>query len=171
MPIVRVEMFEGRDGETKAAMAREIAATVAEYTVNSIESVHVIFTEQPKDSWSRGLTLASRRTAEPKEVVRADYASVSEIRFDPDTEPQYLALRRDVINPGMATQEGYVSSMLLKPTDSTDRYLLVNRWTSAEAAQAYAAGDTHERLRVEAMKVLPQALQTYGAEVVHLDPE
>lgn len=169
MPIVRVEMFEGRDDETKASMAREIAATVAEHTVNSIDAVHVIFDEHPKDSWSRGLTLASRRSAEPKDVVRADYASVSEIRFDPDTEQEYLELRRDVINPGMATQEGYVSSLLLKPTDSTDRYLLVNRWTSAETAAAYAAGDTHERLRVEAMKVLPEALKTYGAEVVHLD--
>lgn len=170
MPIVRVEMFEGRDEETKAAMAREIAATVAEYTVNSIDSVHVIFTEQPKSSWSRGLTLASRRSAEPRQVTRADHASISEIRCDPEREVEYLALRRDVINPGMATEDGYVSSLLLRPNDAADRYLLVNRWTSAEAAAAYQAGDTHERLRVEAMKVLPEALKTQGAEVVHLDP-
>lgn len=170
MPIVRVEMFEGRDEETKATMAREIAATVAEHTVNSIDSVHVIFTEQPKESWSRGLTLASRRQDGPTEANRADYASISEIEFDPAQETEYLALRRDVINPGMATESGYVSSLLLKPVETSNRYLLVNRWTSAEAAAAYQEGETHERLRVEAMKLLPKALATQGAEVVHLDP-
>ncbi len=171
MPIVTITLFEGRDEETKARIAREVADVVAEHTGNSIADVHVIFDEKPRHAWGRGLTLASRRTQPRSAPVRADHASISRITYDPATEKQYLALRRDVINPGMATQEGFVSTLLLRPHNRENEYLLVIKWLSEQHAEAYRAGPVHEELRRRAMEVLPRPLETFGADVVHLDPE
>jgi phenylpyruvate tautomerase PptA (4-oxalocrotonate tautomerase family)/heme-degrading monooxygenase HmoA len=163
-------MFEGRDEETKDRLAREIADAVAEHTGNSVESIHIIFRETPRSSWSRGMILASRRTpAQGAKLVRTDYASVSRIQYDPKTEREYLALRHDVINPGMATQDGFVSSLLLRPHDRPNEYILVNKWLSEAHAKAYTSGPVHETLRQKAMQVLPKPLETVGADVVHLD--
>lgn len=171
MPIVEITLFEGRDDETKARIARAVADAVAEETRNSIADVHVLFHEMPRDDWARGLVLASRRTSPPASPQRADYASISRIEFDPRTEPEYLALRRDVINPGMATQEGFVSSLLLRPDNREHEYLLINKWLSRGHADAYTSGGVHDRLREQALAILPRPLETTGAEVVHLDPE
>jgi 4-oxalocrotonate tautomerase family enzyme len=171
MPIVQISLFEGRDEETKARLAREIADAVAEATGNSIADVHVIYDEKPRDAWSRGLSLASRRTGPRPDPVRADFASISRIQYNPETEKEYLALRRDVINPGMATQDGFVSSLLLRRRDVENEYLLVNKWLNAENAAAYASGAVHDRLKEQALSILPKPLETTGADVVHLDPE
>jgi 4-oxalocrotonate tautomerase len=171
MPIVQITLFEGRDEETKARLAREVADAVAEATGNSIADVHVIFDEKPKAAWSRGLTLASRRSGTRNSPVRADYASISRIQYDPSREAEYLALRRDVINPGMATQDGFVSSLLLRRHDVPNEYLLVNKWLNQEQAEAYQAGAVHDRLREQALAILPKRLETSGADAVHLDPD
>lgn len=170
MPIVRITMYEGRDEDTKDLMAREIADTIAEHTGNSFDDIHVIFDEIPRASWSRALTLASRRGPRPpRKAMRADYASVSRIKYDPSTESEYLRLRRKIINPGMASQAGFVSSVLLRPHDKDHEYLLVNKWASKEHAEAYTSGSVHDALREQALKLLPERLQTVGADVVHLD--
>jgi 4-oxalocrotonate tautomerase family enzyme len=171
VPIVQITLFEGRDDETKARMAREVADAVAEATGNSIADVHVLFEEMPKNAWSRGLTLASRRTTAKAAPERSEYASISRIQYDPNRETEYLALRRDVINPGMATQDGFVSSLLLRRTDVDNEYLLINKWLTREQAEAYAAGRVHDRLKEQALSILPKPLETTGAEVVHLDPD
>lgn len=171
MPIVEVTLFGGRSEETKARMAREIADVVSDNTGNAIADVHVIFREVERESWSRGVQLASRREpVDPaKGVVRADHASVSRIQFDPKTEPEYLALRRDVINPGMATQSGFVSSLLLRYHNRPNEYLLVNKWTDAESSAAYANSQLHEDLKRQALSILPKPLETEPVDVVHLD--
>lgn len=171
MPIVQITLFEGRDDETKARMARDVADAVAEATGNSIADVHVIFDEKPKSAWSRGLTLASRRTGTRGAPARSDYASISRIQYDPNREVEYLALRRDVINPGMATQDGFVSSLLLRRHDAENEYLLVNKWLTREHAEAYQQGAVHDQLREQALSILPKRLETAGADVVHLDPD
>ena len=170
MPIVEITLFEGRDEETKARIARAVADAVAEETENSISGVHVLFHEMPRGDWSRGLSLASRRPAPTERPQRSDYASISRIKFNPDTEKEYLALRRDVINPGMATQEGFISSLLLRPDDREDEYLLINKWLTRAHADAYTSGGVHDALREQALKILPERLDTTGSEVVHLDP-
>ena len=170
MPIIEITMFEGRSDETKARIAREVADAVAEGTGNSIPEIHVIFHEQPRASWSRGLVLASRRP--PREqagLVRSDYAAISRIQYDPGTEREYLALRREVLNPGMATQTGFVSSLLLRPRDRTNEYLLINKWLNEEMAEAYHHSPIHDQLREQALAILPKPLETVGADVVHLD--
>lgn len=170
MPIVRVTMFEGRDEETKDKLARELADAVAEHTGNSFDEIHVIFDEVPRASWSRSLTLASRRGPRAaRKPMRSDYASVSRITYDPKTESEYLRIRRDVINPGMATQAGFVSSLLLRPRDKEHEYLLINKWATEEHSRAYTSGPVHDRLRDEALRLLPERLQTFAADVVHLD--
>lgn len=171
MPIVEVTLFEGRSEETKARMAREIADVVSDGTGNAIESVHVIFREVTRENWSRGIVLGSRRKpVEPASgLVRADHASVSRIQYNPETESEYLALRRDVINPGMATQRGFVSSLLLRSHARPNEYLLVNKWTDAEAASDYTSSDLHEDLKRQALSILPKPLDTESADVVHLD--
>lgn len=171
MPIVSVTMFEGRDEETKARLTRELAAVVAEITVNSIADVHVLIEEKPRDSWGRGLVLASRRNGgAPRDCTRAEYAGVSRIKYDPATEDAYLALRRDVINPGMAGEPGFIDSLLLRRHDREHEYTLVNRWLSREDATNYANGPVHDELKRQALEILPEPLQSIGADVVHLDP-
>ena len=170
MPIVTITLFEGRDDNAKDALAREVADAVATHTGNSIDDVHVIFDEVKRNNWSRALTLASRRA--PRAVaaaVRAGFASVSRIKYDQATEVAYLRLRREVINPGMATQPGFISSLLMRPHEKEHEYLLVNKWVSKEHAAAYTAGPVHDRLREQALMLLPERLQTTGADVVHLD--
>lgn len=168
MPIVKIDIFEGRDEETKAIIGREVADVIAEHTINSLDDVHVIFEERARDNWSRGLKLASRRGTKAS-PDRVGYASVSRIKCEADREEEYIVLRRDVINPGMATQEGFVSSLFLRLIDSDGEYLLVNKWRSREDAQKYEKSELHEELRQKAMKVLPKPLETMGAEIVHLD--
>ncbi len=170
MPIVEITLFEGRDEETKARIARAVADVVAEETNNSISGVHVLFHEMPRADWSRGLSLASRRPAPTEPPQRSDYASISRIKFNPETEQEYLALRRDVINPGMATQEGFISSLLLRPDNRENEYLLINKWLTRANADAYTSGGVHDALREQALRILPERLDTTGAEVVHLDP-
>jgi 4-oxalocrotonate tautomerase len=171
MPIVEITLFEGRDDETKDRLARQIADVVAEETGNAIADVHVLFREMSKGSWSRGLSLASRRAPSTEPPVRADFTSLSRIKYDPTTEQEYLALRRDAINPGMATQEGFVSSQLLRPRDRENEYLLIIKWLSEQHYEAYHHSGLHEHLRQNAMKILPRPLETVGADVVHLYPE
>ena len=69
----------------------------------------------------------------------------------------------------MATQPGFVSSLLLRPHDKEHEYLLVNKWVSRETADAYTSGPVHDRLREQALRLLPERLQTIGADVIHLD--
>jgi phenylpyruvate tautomerase PptA (4-oxalocrotonate tautomerase family) len=165
-------MFSGRDEETKARLTREIAAVVAEVTVNSMSDVHVIVHEVDRDNWAKGAVLASRREKKPRPAPqRPEYASVSYITYESDTEDEYLKLRRDVINPGMATQEGFIDSLLLRRSDVPGQYLLVNRWLTADDARRYQSGPVHDGLREQALQILPKPLETFGTEVVHLDPE
>jgi 4-oxalocrotonate tautomerase family enzyme len=165
-------MFSGRDEETKARLTREIAAVVAEVTVNSMADVHVIIHEVDRDNWGKGAVLASRREKKPRPAPqRPEYASISHITYEAATEEEYLKLRRDVINPGMATQEGFIDSLLLRRGDVPGQYVLVNRWLTADDARRYQSGPVHDALREQALQILPRPLETYGTEVVHLDPE
>lgn len=171
MPVVTVTLFEGRDDETKARIARQIADVVAENTGNSIESVHVLFDEKERGQWGRGLTLASRRTEGRSEPVRCEYVSLSRIKYDPATEAEYLKLRRDVIDPGMATQEGFISTLLVRPHDRENEYLLAIKWMSEAHATAYRESKVHDDLKRQALAILPKPLETTGADLVHLDPD
>ena len=167
MPIVKIKLVAGCDEETKARLGREVAAAVAEITVNAIADVHVLIDEVDPANWGRGLEPATQTPAE--KVVRAEHASISYIRYSPETEREYLDLRRDVINPGMATQHGFVSSLLLRRHDIADEYLLINQWLAAGDDARYSAGPVHDRLKEQALALLPQPLRNVDTDIVHLD--
>ncbi|WP_334130367.1 2-hydroxymuconate tautomerase [Sneathiella sp.] len=61
MPIVRVEMFEGRDAETKQRLVRRITDAMVEITGCSEASVNVIIQNVAKEDWGLGGDLASRK--------------------------------------------------------------------------------------------------------------
>jgi 4-oxalocrotonate tautomerase len=171
MPIVHINMFQGRDEESKAALGRAVADAVAEHAGVPIDSVHVLFHEMPRDGWSRGLSLASRRKpADKGSLQRGNYALVSRIPINAETEKEYLALRRTTINPLMASHSGFISSLILRPQDGSNELLMINKWLSQEHADAYRATPVHDDLKARTMALLPRGRsEPIGANVVHLD--
>ncbi len=59
MPIIRVEMFEGRSPEIKAEHDKNFTAEMARLTGCSLASVNVVITEVKKENWGLGGDLAS----------------------------------------------------------------------------------------------------------------
>lgn len=54
MPMVRVEMYEGRSLDQKRELVRGITDVVARVTGNPAEAVHVIIDEIKRENWSIG---------------------------------------------------------------------------------------------------------------------
>ena len=54
MPIIRVEMFEGRDRDQKRKIISEVTDGFCCATGASPESVNVILTDVSQDEWGRG---------------------------------------------------------------------------------------------------------------------
>jgi 4-oxalocrotonate tautomerase len=57
MPIVRVDLFEGRSREQKRELARGITEVVARTCGVSPDGVHVLITERTRENWARGSVL------------------------------------------------------------------------------------------------------------------
>jgi 4-oxalocrotonate tautomerase len=62
MPIVRVEMWEGRTHAQKAELARVITEAVATIAHTTPEATIVIFEDIAKSNWATAGTLASDTT-------------------------------------------------------------------------------------------------------------
>ncbi|MDF2366294.1 2-hydroxymuconate tautomerase [Sneathiella sp.] len=58
MPIIRVEMFEGRDRETKQELVKSLTTEMARITGCSEGSVHVVISDISKEDWGVGGELA-----------------------------------------------------------------------------------------------------------------
>lgn len=57
MPIIQIDMLEGRDTDTRAAIVREVTDAFCRVTGNRPETVHVVLRDIPLDSWgSAGVT-------------------------------------------------------------------------------------------------------------------
>ena len=54
MPIIEVNMLEGRDDKTKAAIIRELTDGFCRATGNKPDSVRVILRDVPHASWGAG---------------------------------------------------------------------------------------------------------------------
>lgn len=61
MPIVHVELFEGRSVEQKRELVRGITEVVARTCGVSPDGVHVLVNEMSRENWSRGSVLAVDR--------------------------------------------------------------------------------------------------------------
>lgn len=156
MPIVRVEMFPGRDSVQKEFLARSIADAVAEIAGTSREGVHVIFDDVPREEWAIGPRLAANREHEPESDAEPAFVSVGRVQVKDGKHEAYLDWRRDAVYSFMATHEGFVSSTLLSVPDEPNQYVIVNKWTSPEAQEAYTAKPREAELRVEARDLLDQ---------------
>lgn len=63
MPTIRVELFEGRTEEQKAALAARITAACVETIGSSTDGVDVIFYDIAKHNWATGGVLWSSKAA------------------------------------------------------------------------------------------------------------
>lgn len=62
MPVVTVEMFEGRTVEQKRALCRALTDAMVEHAAARPDALHVILHEIPQQNWARAGVLASDRT-------------------------------------------------------------------------------------------------------------
>jgi 4-oxalocrotonate tautomerase len=66
MPTIRVELFEGRTPQQKAALAREITDACVRVLGGSADGVDVLFFEIARQDWATGGTLWSDKAPPPK---------------------------------------------------------------------------------------------------------
>lgn len=65
MPIVRIELLEGRSTEQKKALIRQVSEAVTSSLGVRAEQVRVLLYELPADHWAIGGTTMDDRTNEP----------------------------------------------------------------------------------------------------------
>lgn len=59
MPVIKVEMFEGRTIEQKRELVEVLSKETARITGCSVESVYVVIDEVKKENWGAGGELCS----------------------------------------------------------------------------------------------------------------
>jgi len=59
MPVVRIDLWKGREKETKKELIEKITSAVVDAIGCHIEAVHVIINEVEKDNWGIGGVPAS----------------------------------------------------------------------------------------------------------------
>jgi len=168
MPIVHIELYPGRSKTMKEHLVRRIVDAVAEVAGTTREAVEVIFHEVSKDDWALGPRLASSRPPGAGANRDADaYLVVNDLHVEEGKREAYLAWRRDRVYPYMAASEGFISSTVVALEDSKTDYLIINKWTSAAAQDAYVADPREEQLRVEAKAYMDELVRpVQGGAVV-----
>src|SRR4051794_4270881 len=94
------------------------------------------------------------------------FCSFSLIRCAPENREEYLKLRRETLDPGMASAPGFVPREVFVRRDPEDEMYLLVYWDSDEAAQNYRKGAVHEPARQKAMQLLKGPLQTRDYDIV-----
>ena len=65
MPVVTVELWEGRTLDQKRALCRAITDAMVQHAGARPDALHVIIHEVPKDNWALGGVLGPDRTDVP----------------------------------------------------------------------------------------------------------
>jgi 4-oxalocrotonate tautomerase len=150
MPIVRINMFEGRSLEKKRRLVQGITDLVAEVCEVSKDGVHVLIEEMSRDDWGRGGIL-HRDRAVPGEGAsafpRTDFRSIAWVKVSQGRVEEYLAYRRDEVNPAMAEMDGFQDSVIVRDLADDHSFLLFNYWTKEADWRAYQATPIHDQLR------------------------
>ena len=60
MPVIRIDMWEGRDEETKNKLIQNVSKVVADTINTSIDHCIVIITDVPKQNWGNAGKQASK---------------------------------------------------------------------------------------------------------------
>jgi len=58
VPIIRVEMFEGRSVEQKRELVKELTQAFVRAAGGTTDAIHVVITDVSKENWGLGDTLA-----------------------------------------------------------------------------------------------------------------
>lgn len=61
MPVINVQMLEGRSDEVKAKVAKEITETISRHCGSSPEHIYVTFEDVPLNNWAAGGELFSEK--------------------------------------------------------------------------------------------------------------
>lgn len=51
MPIIRIDMWEGRDKPTKRKLIQAVSKAIAETLAIPADRIHIIISDVPKDNW------------------------------------------------------------------------------------------------------------------------
>lgn len=62
MPVVTVQLFEGRTLEQKRRLVKAITDAMVEHAAARPDALHVVLQEIPKDNWGRAGVLGSDRS-------------------------------------------------------------------------------------------------------------
>lgn len=150
MPIVRVNMFEGRSLEKKRRMVKEITKIVADVCEVDQAGVHVLIEEMSRDDWGSGGTLHRDRGPKAEQASgfgRLSFRSISWVRTSLPHIDDYLDYRRDHVNPAMATMPGFLGSTILKELSDQQSFLVMNQWEGEAAWRNYEATNAHDELK------------------------
>jgi heme-degrading monooxygenase HmoA len=82
------------------------------------------------------------------------FCSVSTIKCPVDLQPAYLELRRQHVDPGMASASGFVRRVLLRSQEAKDELVLIVYWQSKEQATTYRQSRIHDNLRDKTTKLI-----------------
>lgn len=148
MSVVSIALFPGLSSVQKEFLARGIIDVVAASTGVPREAVQVLINEVPPESWAVGPRLVSSRDTEPSRDTAA-FVNLRRQYIKPGKHEEYLRWRRDSVYPFMASHEGFISSMVMVSPDQPDQYLIVNKWASLEAQDAYRAKPREAELKEE----------------------
>ena len=154
MPIVTVQVFPGRSDVMKEFLARAIVDAVAEIAGTGREGVHVILDEVEKSDWAIGPRLAGSREKQPVNTDGPALLTVGRVNVQPGKREAYLGWRRDSVFPFMASHDGFLGSTLLDVPDNPLQFVIINKWVSPEAQEAYLAKPREAELRIEAREFL-----------------
>ena len=66
MPIIRVEMFDGRSIEQKKELVESLTKETARITGCGVDSVYVVIEDVKKENWGAGGQLCSEKYPEQK---------------------------------------------------------------------------------------------------------
>ena len=66
MPVIRVEMWEGRTLEQKREIVESLSAELARIAGCDVASIYVIIDEVSKDNWGAGGVLCSDKYPDPE---------------------------------------------------------------------------------------------------------
>jgi heme-degrading monooxygenase HmoA len=96
------------------------------------------------------------------------FFTVSDVRTVAGRADEYLAYRRDEVNPAMAAMPGFKNSLIVRNLAEPNRFVLFNGWDAEPSWRAYQATRKHDELRLKIRGELTGSMEIIRTEVVDL---
>ena len=169
MALVEIQLRAAVSPSVEEAMIRAVTDAVSSYASENYSDIKVLF-RQPLAGILPVSKNANVQTDETSQrLVRADYISFSTVTCSSSERRAYLDLRRELIGPTMMMQPGYVSTTLLSLDNAAEDLMVLNKWISAEQAEAYGLSQAHQSMKKLTLEVLGKPLQSMSMGVIHQD--